>query len=150
MASSSTVQPIAWADVTFKYEDNVLVDTASYDRNKKSLLTHIGKSTQTGAALGARAIASMTAPVLDDPTPADDINENFAEQQRFKTDLATVTRERLEWTSVNTNIYFSTWAQSATSMREKLLGLQSTYAADGTITFRGYDVISAEHACMMV
>ena len=84
MASSSEDQPTEWADVIIKFKGNALEDTACFDEARKILITHVGASTQTGAALGAKALASMTSPELDEPTLSNDINSNFAEQQRFK------------------------------------------------------------------
>ncbi|EJK61834.1 hypothetical protein THAOC_17603, partial [Thalassiosira oceanica] len=94
-------QPPEWADVSIKFTGNTLADTASFDEARKLLITHVGKSTQTGAALGAQAITSMTPPELNDPTPSNDINTNFAEQQRFKLQMESVARDKREWHSIN-------------------------------------------------
>ncbi|EJK51193.1 hypothetical protein THAOC_29657, partial [Thalassiosira oceanica] len=56
---ASADQPTAWADVSIAFKGNVLADTTTFDRARKFLITHVGESTQTGAALGAQAIASM-------------------------------------------------------------------------------------------
>lgn len=110
MASSTANQPTAFPDVTIEYSGHVLPDTATFDLAKKLLTTHVGASTQTGAALGAKAIASLTPPVLDDPTEAYDLNTNFAEQQRFKLRMESVSRDRREWKSINSDVYQAVWA----------------------------------------
>ncbi|EJK56141.1 hypothetical protein THAOC_24029, partial [Thalassiosira oceanica] len=89
-------QPPEWADVSLNFTGNALEDTARFNEARKLLITHVGKSTQTGTALGAQAITSMTPPELGDPTPSDDINTNFAEQQRFKLLMESVARDKRE------------------------------------------------------
>ena len=78
MASSTAALPTTWADVSIEYQGNALTDTAAFDHSRKLLITYVGVLSQHGAAIGSEAIAAMEAPALNRPTPAADINNNYA------------------------------------------------------------------------